>query len=74
MPNDIISMNKSQLKKSSLPDFLQNKYKTNKNISEFLKELEVFESGEWSLIELLEDYDIYIIMKNLYLLMNYIKF
>ena len=59
LPNDIISMNKSQLKKSSLPDFLQNKYKTNKNISEFLKELEVFESGEWSLIELLEDFDIY---------------
>ena len=30
-----------------------------KEMNEFLKELDVFESGEWSLIELIEDFDIF---------------
>ena len=57
-PNDnAFPLKKSQL--NNLPSFLQPKHETNKKISEFLKELDVFESGEWSLIELLEDFDIY---------------
>ena len=48
-----------KLQMNNLPTFLQPKHESNKHIVEFLKELDVFESGEWSLIELLEDFDIY---------------
>lgn len=40
------------------PPIINNEEKVEKEIIEFLKELDVFESGEWSLIELLEDFDI----------------
>ena len=55
--NSNLSMNleKSTLNKRSLP-FLKKIVNQEPNLREFIKELDVFESGEWSLIDLLEDF------------------
>lgn len=55
--NNKLSMNleKSNLNKRTLP-FLKKIQNQDPNLQEFIKELDVFESGEWSLIDLLEDF------------------
>ena len=56
--NRDLSMNlgkSSNLNKRSLP-FLKKIVIQDANLQQFIKELDVFESGEWSLIDLLEDF------------------
>ena len=57
LENSNLSMNleKSRLNKRTLP-FLKKIENQDPNLKEFIKELDVFESGEWSLIDLLEDF------------------
>ena len=57
LENSNLSMNleKSRLNKRTLP-FLKKIQNQDPNLQEFIKELDVFESGEWSLIDLLEDF------------------
>ena len=57
LENNNLSMNleKSRLNKRTLP-FLKKIENQDPNLKEFIKELDVFESGEWSLIDLLEDF------------------
>jgi len=57
LENSKLSMNleKSRLNKRTLP-FLKKIQNQDPNLQEFIKELDVFESGEWSLIDLLEDF------------------
>ena len=50
-----MTIGKSTLNKRSLP-FLKKIVNQDANLQEFIKELDVFESGEWSLIDLLEDF------------------
>ena len=50
-----MTIEKSTLNKRSLP-FLKKIVNQDANLQEFIKELDVFESGEWSLIDLLEDF------------------
>ena len=50
-----MTLEKSTLNKRSLP-FLKKIVNQDANLQEFIKELDVFESGEWSLIDLLEDF------------------
>ena len=45
----------ANLNKRSLP-FLKKIVNQDENLQQFIKELDVFESGEWSLIDLLEDF------------------
>ena len=53
--NLTMNLGKSTLNKRSLP-FLKKITNQDPNLLEFIKELDVFESGEWSLIDLLEDF------------------
>ncbi len=53
--NLTMTIGKSTLNKRSLP-FLKKIVNQDANLQEFIKELDVFESGEWSLIDLLEDF------------------
>ena len=57
LENSNLAMNleKSRLNKRTLP-FLKKIQNQDPNLKEFIKELDVFESGEWSLIDLLEDF------------------
>ena len=57
LENSNLSMNlgKSRLNKRTLK-FLKKIENKDPNLKEFIKELDVFESGEWSLIDLLEDF------------------
>ena len=57
MNNSNLSMNlkKTANNKRTLP-FLKKISNQDSNLQEFIKELDVFESGEWSLIDLLEDF------------------
>ena len=50
-----MTLEKSTLNKRTLP-FLKKIINQEPNLKEFIKELDVFESGEWSLIDLLEDF------------------
>ena len=53
--NISMTLEKSSLNKRTLP-FLKRIANQDENLREFIKELDVFESGEWSLIDLLEDF------------------